>query len=146
MAQGDRRRRAEKAWYDSLWKGEDPITASYTYHHEISQSRQQRQVTRDVIDANELMRLTNQVVVFTPGLGLPVIIADKLPNYWKNPAMAGKYGVDPLFPPLDSVEIARRFLWSARRNFIRQSVPAALADMPNHINGEVCYVEGFKTF
>lgn len=146
MAQGDRRRKAKQAWHDSLWNGADPVAASRTYHHEMNQSRQQRQVTRDAMDANEFMRLTNQVVVFTPRLGLPAIVAEKMPNYWQNRAMAGKYGPDPMHPPMDRVNIQGRFFGTITRKFIRQSVPDKLAHMPNHINGEVCYVEGFKTF
>lgn len=146
MAQADRAYKAESQWQEAMWQGKDPIEAARQYHHELSQSQQQRQAGRYAIDPAELMRLKNQVLVLTPGLGLPPLLADKLLPYWENPAMAGRYGPDPLFPPLDRVTIQRRFWGKTTRQFIRQSVPGHLADLPNHINGEIAYVEGYKTW
>ena len=90
--------------------------------------------------------MKEQVLVLTPGLGLPPLLADKLLPYWENPAMAGRFGPDPLFPPLDRVTIQRRFWGKTTRRFIRQPVPKRLADRPNHINGEIAYVQGYKTW
>lgn len=146
MQQADRRFKAEAVLRKVLLEGEDPQQAAKTYHHEHNQSYQQRQSGRYAIDAAELMRLRNEVVVLTPSLGLNPTIAQKLPNYWQNPAMAGRYGPDPLFPPLDRVTIQCRFWGKSTRRFIRQDVPKHLAHLPNHITGEIAYVQGYKTW
>ncbi|VAW44563.1 hypothetical protein MNBD_GAMMA03-673 [hydrothermal vent metagenome] len=146
MEQADRRFKAEAIMKKVLFEGEDPIEAAKIYQHEISQSYQQKQIGRDAIDPAELMRFQNEVVILTPSLGLDPIVAQKLPFYWLNRAMAGRYAPDPLHPPLDSVTIQRRYFGSTTRRFIRQPVPEHLAHMPNHISGEIFYVQGFKTW
>ncbi len=147
MAQSDRVFKAEKAWRDSLMHGSDMMEAAERFEHEHHQSSQGRYNQRYVIDPAELMRLKNEVVILSPGSGAPPLLAQKLPNYWENPAMAGRYAPDPLFPPLDRVNIKRKHFWGSKtRRFIRTEVPAHLADMPNHINGEIAYVEGYRTW
>ncbi len=146
MVQADRAHRAESVWHEAMWQGKNPMEAARTYQHERSQSTQQRQTGRYAIDPAELMRMKEQVLVLTPGLGLPPLLADKLLPYWENPAMAGRFAPDPLFPPLDRVTIRRRFWGKTTRRFIRQSVPEHLTDHPNHINGEIAYVQGYKTW
>jgi hypothetical protein len=84
--------------------------------------------------------------VFSPGAGIPPVLANKLPAYWQNPAMAGKYAPDPLFPPLDRVQIQHRVWGKQTKRFIRKTVPDKLAHWPNHINGEIAYVQGYKTW
>lgn len=146
MEQADRWFKAESMMKKVLLEGEDPLEAAKIYQHELSQSYQQRQMGRYAIDPAELMRLKNEVVILAPGLGLKPIVAQKLPPYWQNPAMAGRYAPDPLHPPLDRVTIQRKYLGSTSRRFIRMPVPKHLADMPNHISGEIFYVQGFKTW
>ncbi len=145
-AQQDRAFKAAQAAHDGLLGRVDPITAAHISNHERSQSMVGRKVGRDVLDLAEIMRLKNEIIVFAPGSGVPVALAQKLPPYWMNPAMAGRYGPDPLFPPLDSVTLRRRFWGSSKRKFIRKKVPAKLAHWPNHINGEVAYVKGYRTW
>lgn len=145
MAQADRAYRAGQATWEALWSGKDILDAVLTYEHELMQSQQQSQIGRYVIDPAELMRLKDKVLVLSPGQGLPPLLADKLPAYWENPAMAGLYGPDPLFPPLDRVTLQGRWLRRTRR-FVRQPVPVHLAHWPNHINGEIAYVEGYPTW
>jgi type IV secretion system protein VirD4 len=147
MAQADRAYKADSAIYSALWHGQDLIDAARTYEHESMQSAQRRQMGRDVLTPSELMRLKDKVLILTPGLGLPPILAEKMPNYWENPAMVGRYGPDPLFPPLDRVVVPRRHFWNkGERPFIREAVPEHLADMPNHSNGQIAYVKGYKTW
>ena len=146
MEQADRRFKADAMFKKVLFEGEDPYQAAQDYQHEQSQSKQQRQAGRHAIDPAELMRLKNEVLILTPSLGLNPILAQKLPQYWKNPAMAGRYAPDPLFPPLDRVTIQRKYFGSSTRRFIRKTVPKHLADKPNHITGEIFYVQGFKTW
>lgn len=147
MAQADRAYKADSAVYEALWHGQDLLDAARTFDHETAQSTQRRKMGRDVLTPSELMRLKNEVLVLTPGLGLPPILANKMPNYWRNPAMVGRYGPDPLFPPLDRVSVPRRFIWQSKtRPFIREDVPQHLAHLPNHINGQIAYVKGYKTW
>lgn len=144
--QADRAFRAQSAAWDGAWNDMDLLDAARTFEHEDMQSRQQRQAGRYAIDPAELMRLKDEVLILTPGKGLQPILAHKLPPYWENPAMAGRYGPDPLFPPLDRVRIQRRFWGKTMRRFVRQTVPQHLAHLPNHINGEIAYVEGYRTW
>lgn len=146
MAQSDRKFKAQKTWRDSLIKGGDVMEAAERYEHERQQSREGRYIQRDAIDPAEVMRLTNEVVILSPGTGAPPLVANKLPNYWENPAMAGRYAPDPLFPPMDRVVTKNKFMGSRTRKVIREAVPDHLADWPNHSNGEIIYIDGFKTF
>ncbi|MET1255261.1 type IV secretory system conjugative DNA transfer family protein [Aliikangiella maris] len=147
MAQADREFMAEKAWRDAMLRGEDVLEASESYHHQHTQSHQGRYTGRYLIDPAEIMRLKNEVIILSPGAGLPPILAQKLPNYWQNPAMAGRYAPDPLFPPLDSIKIKRKYFWGSKtRKFIRMQVPEKFAHWPNHVNGEIAYVQGYRTW
>lgn len=147
MTQADRAFNAERLIMDACWNDMDMMEAAYTIEHEFMQSRQQQKQSRYAIDPAELMRLKNQVMILTPGMGLQPTLGYKLLPYWKNPAMAGRYAPDPLFPPLDRVKIKRKYFWGSKtRKFIRTPVPAHLAGWPNHSNGEVAYVEGYKTW
>jgi hypothetical protein len=145
MAQAEHAHRAELAYWDALWNGKDVFEAEHVYRHELEQSRRQEQAGRYVIDPAELMRLKEQVLILSPGMGIRPLLASKLPRYWENPAMVGKYGSDPLFPPVDRVVVPGR--WRQKTlPFIRCHVPDYLADWPNHINGEIAYVKGFPTW
>ena len=146
VAQAERAYQAETARYNALWQGGNPLDAERVFQHQHAQSERRRQTGRYAIDPAEIMRLNQQVLIFTPGAGLPPILANKLPSYWKNPAMAGRYGPDPLFPPLDRVMVQHPFWGATNKRFIRKPVPAKLAHWPNHINGEIAYVEGYKTW
>ncbi len=146
MAQADRAFHAENAQREAMWNGANPIDSARKYEHEICQSQTRRQAGRYAIDPAEMMRLKDQLLILTPGLGLPPILADKMPPYFKNAAMAGRYGPDPLFPPLNRVTINRRFWGQTTRRFIRENVPEHLANMPNHINGQIAYVERYRTW
>ncbi|MES9861136.1 MAG: type IV secretory system conjugative DNA transfer family protein [Candidatus Thiodiazotropha sp. LLP2] len=145
MAQADRAHRAGQASWEAMWNGRDMLDAELAFVHEVMQSGQQSQTGRYLIDPAELMRLKNHVLVLSPGEGLPSLLADKLPNYWQNPAMIGRYGPDPLHSPLDRVAVPGR--WFKRHlPFLRRAVPEHLADWPNHINGEIAYVDGYRTW
>lgn len=146
VAQAERAYQAETARYNALWQGGNPLDAERVFQHQHAQSERRRQTGRYAIDPAEIMRLNQQVLIFTPGAGLPPVLANKLPSYWKNPAMAGRYGPDPLFPPLDRVMVQHPFWGATNKRFIRKPVPAKLAHWPNHINGEIAYVEGYKTW
>lgn len=146
MAQADRAFRAQSATWQAYWQDMDMMEAERNYEHEVMQSQQHGKKSRYAIDPAELMRLKNEVLILTPGMGLQPILADKLLPYWENPAMAGRYGPDPLFPPLNRVIISRRFWGKTTRRFIREDVPAHLAHLPNHINGEIAYVKGYRTW
>jgi type IV secretory pathway TraG/TraD family ATPase VirD4 len=91
VAQAERAYQAETARYNALWQGGNPLDAERVYQHQHAQSERRRQTGRYAIDPAEIMRLNQQVLIFTPGVGLPPILANKLPPYWKNPAMAGRY-------------------------------------------------------
>ncbi len=145
MAQTDRAHRADQATWEALWGERDLLDAELTYTHEVLQSQQQSQIGRYVIDPAELMRLKDNMLVLSPGQGLPPLLADKLPRYWENPMMAGRFGPDPLFPPMDRVTVQGRWFKRTRR-FVRQAVPEHLADWPNHINGQIAYVQGYRTW
>ena len=138
--------RAENALWNAYWQDQDLFDALRTYEHESAQSLEQRQVGRYAIEPSELMRLTDPILVLSPGKGLQPILAHKLLPYWKHPMMAGRYGPDPLFPPVDRVSIRRRFFGQTTRKFIRTAVPEHLAHMPNHSNGQIAYVEGYRTW
>ena len=146
MEQADRAYKANTAAWGAFWHGEDMLASLSTIEHERMQSHQQRQTGRHAIDPAELMRLKDQVLIMTPGSGLQPVLAQKLPMYFDAVAMAGRYGPDPLFPPLDRVSIRRKFFGRTTRRFIRRSVPRHLAHWPNHINGEIAYVEGYRTW
>ena len=146
MAQAERAYLAESARQNALWRGGNPLDAEREFQHQQAQSGRRRQTGRYAIDPAEIMRLNQQVLIFTPGAGVLPILANKLPPYWKNPAMAGRYGPDPLFPPLDSVMVQHRFWGARQKRFIREPVPQDLAHWPNHINGEIAYVKGYKTW
>jgi len=146
MAQLDRAFRAQSATWQSYWQDMDMMEGVRNYEHETMQSQQHGKKSRYAIDPAELMRLKNEVLILTPGMGLQPILADKLLPYWENSAMAGRYGPDPLFPPLDRVIIHRWFWGKTTRRFIREDVPAHLAHLPNHINGEIAYVQGHRTW
>lgn len=145
MAQGNHRLRAEQARLGVLFDGMDPLKAGHVSAHEHAQSQQRRKSGRYALDPAEILRLKNEVLVVSPGSGLPPLLADKLPAYWTNPAMAGRYGPDPLFPPLDRVSVQGRFFKRTRR-FIREDVPEHLAHWPNHANGRIAYVQGYRTW
>lgn len=146
LALPDRKFKAEMAAWNAYWHDMDMFEAARQFEHEALQSRQQRKESRLAIDPAELMRLKDQVLVLTPGMGLQPILAKKLPQYWTNPAMAGCYGPDPQFPPLDRVVIRRKIWGKTTRKFIRENVPDMLAHWPNHNNGEITYVQGYRTW
>ena len=146
VRQADRRHHAREAMRNALWNGADIMNSAHQYHHEVQQSERGYLKGRALLSPAELLNLNRKfAVVLVPGLGLPPFLATKLPNYWQNPMMAGRYGPDPLFPPIDRVSI-KRGLFSKSRRFIRCDAPAHLRDRPAHINGQVAYVEGFRTF
>ena len=146
VMQAAHRFRSKQAQLDALFSGADPLQAGDLRDHEHLQSQRQRKVGRYAIDPAEILRLKNEVLVISPGSGLPPILANKLPDYWTNPCMAGKYGPDPLFPPLDRVTTQGHFFKRTRR-FIRETVPEHLAHWPNHSsNGQIAYVQGYKTW
>jgi len=146
MAQADRRHKADQALRHMLFEGMDPQKARRVYQHELNQSQQQRQAGRYAIDPAELMRLKNEVLILTPTLGLNPILAQKLLPYWQNYFMAGRYAPNPYFPPNDRVTIQRKRFGSATKRFIRKPVPKRFADIPNHVSGEIFYIDGFKTW
>ncbi len=147
MEQADRVYRAERALRNAYWYDIDLVEAAREYEHELQQSHTPQQIGRDAIAPAELTRLKDDVLILAPGMGIQPALAKKLPNYWDNPAMAGRYAPDPLFPPLDRVRIKRKLLpGHATHKFIRCAVPEHLADWPNHINGEIAYVQGYRTW
>ena len=145
MAQGNHRLRSEQARLAALLEGADPLKAAHIAGHEGAQSGQRRKSGRYALDPAEILGLKDEVLVISPGSGLPPVLANKLPAYWTNPAMAGRYGPDPLFPPLDRLGVQGRFFQRTRR-FIREDVPRHLAHWPNHANGQVAYVQGYRTW
>lgn len=146
MAQADRWHKADQAVRQMLFEGLDPQEARRLYQHEFSQSQQQRQTGRYAIDPAELMRLKNEVLILVPTLGMNPILAQKLLPYWENYAVAGRYAPNPYFPPNDRVKIQRKRFGSTTRRFMRKPVPNGLAERPNHISGEIFYIDGFKTW
>ena len=145
MAQAEHAQKAELAVWNALWHGHDALEAEQAYAHEIGQSQRQEQIGRYAADPAELMRFKEKALILSSGSGVPPLLADKLPRYWENPAMAGHYGPDPLFPPTDRVAVAGSWFRRTRR-FIRRPVPESLADWPNHSNGEIAYVDGYPTW
>ena len=89
MAQGNHRLRAEQARLSALFDGTDPLKAAHLAAHERAQSLQRRKSGRYALDPAEILRLKDEVLVVSPGSGLPPLLANKLPAYWTNPAMAG---------------------------------------------------------
>ena len=146
LAQEDRYFKAQEARQNALWQGDNLFDAERQYQHEMRQSQRRKRTGRYALDPAELMRLTDQILVFSPGAGIPPVLANKLPAYWQNPAMAGKYAPDPLFPPPDKVQIQHRVWGKQTKRFIRKAVPEKLAHWSNHINGEIAYVQGYKTW
>lgn len=146
IAQLDRKFQAENVWREAIRCGADVMEVAESYHHLQEQSRQGRYTGRYTLDPAELMRLKNEVLILSPGSGIAPLLAQKLPAYWENPLMAGRYAPDPLFPPLDRVTIKRRFWGKRTRKFIREAVPDHLAHLPNHSNGKIAYVQGYKTW
>ena len=146
MQQYDRYFKAQRAHWEQFWDGADTLDSAAIHDHELFQSQQQRQAGRYAIDPAELMRLKDEILVLAPGMGVKPLLAHKLIPYWENPVLAGCYGPDPLFPPLDSVTIKKRFFGKAHKDFITADVPHSLSQMPNHINGRISYVDGYKTF
>ncbi|ODS23046.1 hypothetical protein AB835_10870 [Candidatus Endobugula sertula] len=146
MKQAEQASKALIAMQHATWEGGNPIVAAETYDFHMSQSRQQQQAGRYLIDPAELMRLKQQVLILTPSLGLPPLLADKLPPYWENPMMAGRFAPDPLFPPLNRVTIRKANGRTAKRRVIRKKVPRHLAHLPNHSAGYIAYVDGYKTW
>lgn len=147
MVQARHAHQAEEAALDRLYRGDDLIRSLDRYDYERAQSQRQRKMGRDLIDPAEMMSLKDQVLIVSPGSGVPPILADKLLPYWKSPAMAGRYGPDPAHASdLTRVTIPRRLLGSTQRKFIRRPAPAHLAHWPNHISGEIAYVRGFRTW
>lgn len=146
ITQADRAFKAEQARQQALWHGLNPIDAERQYQHELAQSQRQRKAGRYALDPSEIMRLNNQMLIFAFGAGLPPLLAEKLPNYWTNPAMAGRFAPDPLFPPLDRITLRHPRWGKQTRKFVRQPAPQKLAHWPNHISGEVAYVKGYKTW
>lgn len=131
---------------DAFWFQKNPITAIRRARHEKAMMHEHRHIGRAAMDAAEAQRMsTDKQLVFAPGLGIPPLLADKLPPYWLNPAMAGKYAPDPLYPPIDRVRIAGRF-GARTRKFMSVAVPAHLSDWPNVAHGELNYVDGYKTW
>lgn len=145
MAQDSHRFKSQQAQLGVLFGGADPLQAAHQHQFERSQSQQQRKTGRYALDPAEILRLKNEVLVISPGSGLPPMLASKLPAYWTNSAMAGRYGPDPLFPPIDRVTVQGRFFKRTRR-FIRKEVPEHLAHWPNHADGQIAYVQGYKTW
>lgn len=146
MAQGGHAFKADTAMADAMLEGGDPLAELYHQHHAKDQSSKQRKSGRYLIDPAEMMRQKETALVISPGSGTPPALAQKLPRYWLNPAMAGRYGPDPLFPPLDRVSLRRRFRGQTTRPFIREAVPERFASMPNHMSGEAAYVKGYRTW
>jgi type IV secretion system protein VirD4 len=147
LTQADRAFRARAAWQDMLVRGADPLEALARMRHEMQQSRQQKKMRRHVLDPAEILSLgANKLIVLCRGLGIPPLLCDKLPDYWTNPALAGMYGPDPLFPPLDRVTIRTRFGRTATRRMMRQPPPKHLAQLPNVSTGEITFVEGYRTW
>jgi hypothetical protein len=146
MQQGDHNFKAEAMAFNALFEGHDPLRAAHDFCFEKELSTRRRKMGRYVLDPTEILSQKDKVLIVAPGAGVPPILADKLPPYWTNPAMAGRYGPDPLFPPLDRVTIRHPFWGKIRRKFIRKDVPSHLAHLPNHSNGEIAYVQGYKTW
>ena len=145
MAQAERAYNSMKAQLDVVYEGADPLQAALEEQHEKAQSTQQRKVGRYAIDPAEVMKLSDKVLVLSPGTGPPPVVADKLPPYYLNRAMNGRWGPDPLFPPLDRVKLTGRF-FDRKRRFITEDVPEHLSHWPQHNNGQISYVEGYKTW
>lgn len=145
LVQQDRAFRARELESKVLTEDADPYLTRMKVEHEYAQSQQQRKIGRYAIDPAEILKTKDGIFVVTPGSGVPPVYAQKLPPYWTNPAMAGRYGPDPLFPPLDRVKTKGRF-FSRTRRFITKDVPLHLAHMPNHSNGKISYVRGYKTW
>lgn len=146
MEQADRAFKADITARNALWQDGDMFAAFASYEHELRQSQQQRRTGRYAIDPAELMRLKDQMLILTPGSGLQPVLAQKLPMYFDSAAMAGRFGPDPLFPPLDRVRIRRPLVGRTTRRFIRRPVPKRFAHWPNHVNGEIAYVQGYRTY
>ncbi len=146
MEQADRAFKANTAMWGAFWEDGDMVGSVSTIEHEAMQSQQQRQSGRYAIDPAELMRLKDQMLILTPGSGLQPVLAQKLTMYFDSAAMAGRFGPDPLFPPLDRVRIRRPLFERTTRRFIRRPVPKRFADWPNHVNGEIAYVQGYRTY
>lgn len=145
LMQADRTNQANKTMLEALYNGHDPLSAHASHQHEKNQSAQQGKAGRYVVDPSEVMRASDKVFVLSPGTGGHSFMADKMPLYINHPSTAGCFAPDPLFPPLDRVVTQGQFLKRSRR-FIREEVPSHLAHLPNHINGEIAYVKGFKTW
>lgn len=145
MAQAEHAHKAELAFWSAIWHGKDVFEAEHLSTYEMHQSRRQEKMGRYAIDPAELMRLKNQVLILSPALGLHPLLARKLPRYWENPVMAGRYAPDPLFPPLDRITVQGRWRKKTLR-FVRRPVPDFLSDWSNHVNGEIAYVQGYKTW
>jgi type IV secretion system protein VirD4 len=146
MVQADRAFKANKAALNYYLGGGDPYSEAATEAHEAAQSWRQKKAGRDLLDPAEILRLKEQLLVIAPGSGVHPVLADKLPPYWLHPAMVGRFAPDPLFPPMDRVTIRHHFWGKRTRKFITQPVPDKLAHWPNHQNGTVSYVQGYKTF
>lgn len=141
---------AERAFHakEALWRGfRNPFSAWRRSRHELRQSVMQRKTSRQVRDPSEIMRTSiTEQILFPVGLGLPPFLADKLPSYWTNPGLAGRYGPDPLFPPTDRVRLTMPNGRTVQKRFITEAAPNRLAHMPNVSDGSVTYVQGFRTW
>ncbi len=147
IAQADRAYKAEQVRQQLLWRSDqNPMDVEREYQHEMEQSQRQRKAGRYALDPSEIMRLTEQVLIFSAGAGVPPLLANKLPRYWDNPAMAGRFAPDLLFPPLDRVTVCHRVWGKRHKRFIRKPCPTRLAHWPNHMNGQIAYVQGYKTW
>lgn len=137
---------AEKSWRDGLLSGADIRQMMHEVGHEMEQSGRGTKTGRDAIDPAEALRLPkDKVLILAPGMGVQPIIADKLPDYWLNPMMAGRFAPDPLHPPTDRVTVSNRWRIRRTRRFIKQPCPSHLARMPQHRNtGQIHFVEGYR--
>lgn len=146
MAQANHASQASAARWNALWSGDDIFNAEERAAYEAMQSRQPELSGRFAADPAELMRLDNHIIVLSPGMGLRPLLANKLPQYWTNPAMIGRYGPDPLFCKDCHIPISAKWYQSKTRKFIREPAPDHLADWPNHSDITIAYVKGCRTW
>jgi len=123
--------------------GADPFAAACDVRHFAESETRRTKQARALMTPDEILALPeDRQLLFVSGKNLRPLLAWKYP-YFTRAEMAGLYLPNPYHPPADTVPVRTRW-GSAWRPVVTAPLPKRLAAFPQHRDGTLRYVRGFK--
>lgn len=141
--QAEARRHKRQAFARAFVGGGDPFAAACDVRHFADSETRRTKQARALMTPDEILALPeDRQLLFVSGKNLRPLLAWKYP-YFTRAEMAGLYLPNPYHPPADAVPVRTRW-GSAWRPVVTAPLPKRLAAFPQHRDGTLRYVRGFK--